>query len=132
MKLPEINETITTGRGLELCQHFGFDDLAARIQDNTKQYKEWTFDGVSMAPDRLLKKLLRTPKLTEIALRHDLKYAYGRKGDKEEKMRADLALQKELIAGGTSRIIAWLMFKAVVLYGQEHFQFRFSWAFASQ
>jgi len=40
MKLPEIGDTITTQKTIELRAHFGLDYLVARINANPDRYKD--------------------------------------------------------------------------------------------
>jgi len=68
MKLPKINDTITTSQALALCQHYGYIHLIDRINRNKNGYKQWRFDGASMVPDRLAMAFFNLPNLIEIAL----------------------------------------------------------------
>ncbi|MBW1613256.1 MAG: hypothetical protein JRJ57_04640 [Deltaproteobacteria bacterium] len=54
MKLPEINDMITTEQALELCKHFNLDYLIKHIESNSDQYKPWKFDGCSGLPDKVI------------------------------------------------------------------------------
>ena len=92
--------------------------------------KDWIFDGASMLPDKLMARLLRIPHLTEIALKHDLKYAYGELGNEEERLRADRELKEDLLADGTRRWLAETIFRIVRLSGSERWKTSFSWGFA--
>jgi len=75
-------------------------------------------------------KVVGIPNLTEIALKHDLKYAYGAPGNKEEKLQADKEFELELLKDGASPEIAELMFKAVDIFGDGLMKTSFSWGFA--
>jgi len=130
MKLPEIDDTITTDDAIKLCVHFGFDHLAKRIQDNRSLYKPWLFDGASMVPDELASKVLDIPHLTKIALKHDLSYAYGEPGNDAERKLADEAFRDGLLADGASTIVAELMYAAVRAGGGGAMKTGFSWGFA--
>jgi len=70
--LPKIGEIVTTESGIELCEHYGLNYLADRIEDNPDLFKEWEFDGCSMTPTEVLREIIKVPSLTEICLRHDL------------------------------------------------------------
>ncbi|WP_027147601.1 hypothetical protein [Methylobacter tundripaludum] len=83
-----------------------------------------------MIPDGLFSKVVGIPNLTEIALKHDLKYAYGAPGNKEEKLQADKEFELELLKDGASPEIAELMFKAVDIFGDGLMKTSFSWGFA--
>lgn len=126
----KIEDVITTAMALELCTHYGFGYLVSRIKEDQRAFKEWTFDGASMIPDALFSKIFCIPSLTEIALKHDLKYAYGEIGNKEEKSKADKAFKEELINDGSWPKIAHLMFMAVDIFGDGPVKTRFSWGFA--
>ncbi|MBN2428248.1 MAG: hypothetical protein JXK94_07930 [Deltaproteobacteria bacterium] len=130
MNLPKIGDPVTTEYAIELCQHFGFDYLVERLEAYPEDYKEWVFDGASMIPDNLFSKLFKIPNLTEIALRHDLKYAYGASGDNREKLKADLEFALEVLNDGASAEMTKLMFTAVDVGGKEILKTSFSWGFA--
>jgi hypothetical protein len=53
-QLPKIGELVTTESALELCEHYGLNHLAKRIEDNPDLFKEWEFDGCSMTPDAVV------------------------------------------------------------------------------
>ncbi len=127
--LPKPGDTITNERAIELCRYYDFDYLADRITTNPDRYKSWKFDGVSMAPDGLFSWMFGIPNATEIALRHDLKYAYGEKGNKAEKKGVDIAFKQELIDDGCAKWVAGIMFKLVNKFGKEKYDLSFSWGF---
>ena len=129
-ELPQIGEIVTTERGLVLCEHYGLNHLAKRIEDNPDQFKEWEFDGCSMTPTDVLSELIKVPSLTEICLRHDLGYAYGDPGNEEERVLVDKKFQNELLDGGASEFVAKAMFDAVRVGGKEKLCLPFSWGFA--
>ena len=129
-ELPKIGDIVTTERGLELCEHYGLNYLADRIEDNPDLFKEWEFDGCSMTPTEVLSELIKVPSLTEICLRHDLGYAYGEPGNEEERLIVDKRFQNELIDGGASKLAAKTMFDAVRVGGKEKLCLPFSWSFA--
>ena len=129
-ELPKIGDIVTTERGLELCEHYGLNNLANRIEDNPDHFKEWEFDGCSMTPTEVLSELIKVPSLTEICLRHDLGYAYGEPGNEEERLIVDKRFQNELIDGGASKLAAKTMFDAVRVGGKEKLCLSFSWGFA--
>ena len=129
-ELPRIGEIVSTERALELCVHYGFKHLAQRIEDNPDLFKEWEFDGCSMTPDEVLSELIKVPSLIEICLRHDLGYAYGDPGNKEERLIVDRKFQNDLLNGGASEFAAKAMFDAVRIGGKEELCLPFSWSFA--
>ena len=130
MKLPEIGDTITTEQAIQLCEHFGYKYLVDRLNNNPVDYKTWIFDGASMVPDQLFSKLFHIPNLVEIALKHDLKYAYGEQGNDTEKLRADLEFALDILNDGASPRMAKLMFAAVDSGGKEELNTPYSWAYA--
>lgn len=129
MQAPKIGDRITTEKALLLCEQCGLHDLAGRIRIDPGAYKSWVFDGCSMLPDRLVTALTGIKDLTEICLRHDLRYAYGEPGNREERLRADYILGLELLDGGADAFVSKAFFDGVRLGGRE-LGFSFSWAFA--
>jgi len=129
-ELPKIGEIVTTERASGLCETYGFSYLVERIGDNPDLFKEWVFDGCSMTPDAVLSELIKVPSLIEICLRHDLGYAYGDPGNKEERLIVDRKFQIDLLDGGASEFAAKAMFEAVRLGGIEELCLSFSWSFA--
>jgi hypothetical protein len=129
MELPKIGDLITTENALSLCQHYGMQDLVRRINRFPGKYRSWVFDGCSLLPDKLVSALTHIATLTEICLRHDLRYAYGEPGNVEERLRADYLLGLELLDGGSSALVSKAFFDGVRLGGGE-LGFSFSWGFA--
>ena len=131
MNLPKIGDVITTDRARALCVHYGYAYLVERIDAAPAgTFKEWKFDGASMVPDELVSKLAGIPNLIEIALKHDLKYAYGELGNDAERLKADDEFKADLLADGASRLVADLMHQAVRKGGHERWKTSFSWGFA--
>jgi len=54
MKLPQINDMITTEQALALCKHFDLDYLIKRSESNPNTYKPWKFDGCSGLHDDVM------------------------------------------------------------------------------
>jgi hypothetical protein len=129
-ELPKIGEWVSTERALELCVHYGLNNLANRIEDNPDLFKEWKFDGCSMTPTEVLSEIIKVPSLTEICLRHDLGYAYGDPGNDKERLIVDRTFQNELLNAGASKFVAKVMFEAVRAGGKEERCHSFSWGFA--
>ena len=127
---PQIGEVVTSKRAVTLCKYYGYDHLAERIENNPDLYKKWKFDGCSMTPDKVLSEIINVPALTEICLRHDLGYAYGKPGDKLERAAVDRRFKNELLIGGASEFAANTMFDAVRMGGGEKLCLPFSWGFA--
>jgi hypothetical protein len=131
MTLPAIDETITTGRARDLCQHFGFVSLVQRIDAaQPNEFRDWIFDGASMLPDDLVARSFHIPHLIEISLKHDLKYAYGEPNNAAERLKADEEFKQDLLNDGAPPSVAEAMFKSVRLGGSGPIRTRFSWGFA--
>ncbi len=128
--VPAIGERITTQRALALSRHYGIDRVAARIAARPDDFKEWVFDGASILPDEEVAKLFHIPNLIEIALKHDLKYAYGEPGDTEDREKADDEFRQDLLDDGADRKVADAMYKSVRLGGSGIIKTSFSWGFA--
>lgn len=109
-----IGEEITTERARALAIALGLSNVVAAIDREPEAFKPWVFDGVSVLDDRLAGWLTGLgPAVTEIALRHDLKYAYGRPGFERERMLADIDLLRELVLAGGDLEMAHAFFNAV-------------------
>jgi hypothetical protein len=133
MLIPAIGDTITTARARALCQDFGpkFKYIVDRIDTaQPDEFKDWIFDGASLLPDDLVAQFFHIPHLTEISLKHDLKYAYGEPGNDAERLRADEDFKQDLLDDGTNRPVADAMFKSVRLGGSGRIKTSFSWGFA--
>ena len=128
--LPQIGEVVTSKRAVALCKYYGYHHLGERIENNPELFKEWKFDGCSMTPDAVLSEIINVPTLTEICLRHDLGYAYGKPGDELERKAVDKRFKNELVSGGASAFAANTMFEAVRMGGGEKLCLPFSWGFA--
>ena len=85
-----------------------------------------------MVPDRLAMAFFNLPNLIEIALKHDLKYAYGDPGNRAEKRRADLEFKQDLLNDGACEHLADVMFIIVQIGGEEWLNTSFSWGFANR
>ena len=132
MRLPKIGETIDTNFAIELCQHYQFEEIVSRIKANPAGFKVWKFDGASMLPDKLVAKLIGIDQETfsEVALKHDLKYAYGVSGDKAAKQLADKEFEQDLLDIKMHNVLAKGMFIGVDLFGGEAWGTPYSWGFA--
>lgn len=131
MDLPDIGDIITTEKAMQLCRHYGLNFLVDRVESHPDGYTSWTFDGCSMLPDKMISALINVDNLTEICLRHDLRYAYGEPGNREERLMADYILGLELLENGASAVVSKAFFDGVRLGGGE-LGFSFSWGFAGK
>jgi hypothetical protein len=134
MKLPEIDEIITTERALELCRHFKLDYLVSRIKADSEKFMEWKFDGCSCLPDEMLGFFTGCDwkDITyKCCLPHDLCYAYGEPGNDAERERVDAKFFSNLITkAGMKKWVAYAFLAGVRIGGPEEFGFSFSWGFA--
>ena len=134
MKLPEIDDTMTTGQALELCKFFNLDYLIARIENNPERYKGWTFDGCSGLPDKKMGFFTgcNWEDITyKCCLPHDLCYGYGEEGNDIEKEHVDLKFYSDLVTkAGVKKWQASAFLAAVRVGGHEVFGLSFSWGFA--
>ena len=134
MKLPDINDTITTQKALALCRYFGLDYLVGRIEANPQKYQDWTFDGCSGLPDEVMGFFTGCDwkDITyKCCLPHDLCYAYGEKKNDEERKQVDLTFYNDLII--KARMKKWCakaFLAGVRAGGAEVFGLSFSWGFA--
>jgi len=136
INLPEIGETITTKRALELCKHFELDHLIERINSNPSGYKELVFDGVSVLDDKCAAAILHVDQKTltlKCALPHDLRYGYGESGNTKERKDADLILKSDLLnKAKTSNFWASIFYLSVRIGGAEFLGLSYTWAFAKK
>ena len=134
MKLPEINDMITTERALELCKHFKLDYLIKRIEPNSDKYKTWKFDGCSGLPDEVLGFFTGCEwrDITyKCCLPHDLCYGYGELGNEIERQRVDIKFHSDLVTKAHMKEWCASAFLAAVrVGGSEAFGLSFSWGFA--
>lgn len=134
MKLPKINDNITTEKALKLCRHFGLDYLISRIEETPKRFKSWTFDGCSCLPDQVLGLFTRCDwqNITyKCCLPHDICYAYGEPGNYAERKRVDAKFYSDLVTkAGMKTWLAKAFLAGVRAGGAEEFGFSFSWGFA--
>jgi len=92
MKLPQINDIVTTEQALALYKHFDPDYLVKRIQSNPDKYKPWKFDGCSGLPDEIMGFFTdcESKNITyKCCLPHDLCYGYGERGNTTERKTVD-------------------------------------------
>lgn len=134
-KLPKIGGSITTKEALELCRYFGLDYLVERIESNPESYKNWKFDGCSGLPNCVMEWFYVNRDWEDIiykcCLPHDLGYAYGELGNKEERKKTDIRFYTDLIEkGNMAKWEAKILLYAVEMGGSEEFKLSFSWGFA--
>jgi hypothetical protein len=134
MKLPKINDMITTEQALALCKHYNLDYLIKRIESDPEKYKSWEFDGCSGLPDKVMGFFTDCAweDITyKCCLPHDLCYGYGERGNKKERERVDKQFYRDLVTQAhMKRWWASVFFAAVRVGGVEAFRLSFSWGFA--
>ena len=134
MNLPQIGDVVTTPQAIGLCRHFGLDYIIERIESAPENYKEWAFDGCSGLPDEVMGFFTgcRWEDITyKCCLPHDLGYAYGRSGDKDERKTVDEKFYTDLVnQAGMKAWCAKAFLAAVRVGGPEAFGLSFSWSFA--
>ena len=128
--IPSIGDVISVVRALEICRNYQFTYLVERLSDNQDAFKDWTFDGASILADKIFAKIFSIPNLIEIALRHDLKYAYGEFNNKSERLLADEQFRQDLLNDGCLSWVAQAMYLAVRAFGNFPIKTDFSWGFA--
>ena len=132
VKIPRIGEIITVEWALVLCFYYGLIAEGKRIEENPDRYKDWRFDGATMLPDYLFRKLFKITNLIEIALKHDLAYGFGVIGDEDRRKKADRMFRDELIRDGARVLLAEIMYGAVRVFGRRHYGPSFKWGFAKR
>ena len=134
MRLPEIDDMISTEQALELCEHFNLDYLVKRIESNAGNYKPWKFDGCSGLPDEVLGFFTgcEWQDITyKCCLPHDLCYGYGEIGNEIERKRVDIKFYSDLVTKAHMKEwCASAFLVAVRAGGAEAFGLSFSWGFA--
>ena len=131
MRVPEIGEIITNKLAIELCDYYGFDEIARRIREQPERYRDWEFDGGSMIPDEFMAEWLNIPEesLVEAFLLHDIPYAFGESNDKKGKHIADCTLELRLLNIGAPSEVAKKVRAAIEIFGSFPGT-SFHWGFA--
>lgn len=136
MQFPAVGDTITTEKAIMLCRHFKLDYLIRRIEVDPTRYTDWKFDGCSGLPDEIMG-LFTGCDWRDITYRcclpHDLRYAYGEKGNEKERKEADEEFYDNLVnKAGMKEWCASAFLAAVRIGGRENFGLSFSWRFAEK
>lgn len=130
MQIPKIGDTITNDIAIELCLHYGFDEIVQRIKHSPSMFKPWVFDGASgINDDALIGQLLGIPNIIEIALKHDLQYAYGVLNDRYARKAADMRLKQDILDDGGAELVAQSAYFSVRLGGDVP-NTGYQWGFA--
>ncbi len=131
----KIGDIITRTMGLQIANQLGFLHIVERIEAQPEMYEDFIFDGCSCIPDELLG-LFTGCKWQDITylccLPHDIGYAYGDLGNKNEKKSVDYLFFHNLIH--LAKMKPWLasvFMNAVKFGGAEKLGLPFSWGFAN-
>ena len=131
----KIGDTITPAMGLQIANQLGLIYIVERIEAQPEMYEDFIFDGCSCIPDELLG-LFTGCKWQDITylccLPHDIGYAYGDPGNKNERKSVDYLFFHNLIhLAGMKPWLASVFMNAVKLGGVEKLGLPFSWGFAN-
>lgn len=131
----KIGDKTTSTMGLQIANQLGFLHIVERIESQPEMYKDFVFDGCSCIPDELLG-LFTGCKWKDITylccLPHDIGYAYGEPGNKNERKSVDYLFFHNLIhLAGMKPWLASVFMNAVKLGGTEELGLPFSWGFAN-
>lgn len=131
----KIGSTINPAKGLQIANQLGFLHIVQRIEAQPEMYEYFIFDGCSCIPDELMG-LFTGCKWQDITylccLPHDIQYAFGDLGNKEERKSADYLFFHNLIhLAGMKPWLASVFMNAVKLGGSEKLGLPFSWGFAN-
>jgi hypothetical protein len=131
MDLP-IGCIVDNATAIQLCHQFGLNHLVGRIAHHPTRYRSWIFDGVSGFPDWIFRFLGDQWRVTHLcALPHDLRYAYGEPGNREERRLADRLFYHDLVDKGRVRpLVAGCAYVIVRLLGHQQLGWSCTWAFA--
>lgn len=130
---PYLRSTVTTSQAQSLCYQFNLNYIVERMLQNPEIYRDWTFDGVSGLPDWIFRFVGNQKTVTYYcALPHDLGYAYGQLGNRNERLMVDRQFYHNLINyGQVHPIIAKICYLVVRVLGSERFGTSYSWGFAN-
>lgn len=121
--LPKPGEEVSLSRVVEICRHFGLDDLADQIVADTPK-KPFVSDGCSMFPDEMFDTCHYLA-----CFIHDVFYWAGREEDEVGRLHADLILASTVssLHGGTS--LAELMLAGVRVGGNVSSVLPWCWGY---
>ena len=123
IELPGIGVIVPVDEIERICLERGLDDLWRKIWEDPP-LKPFRCDGCSLWPDKW-----GNYDLYPACFIHDVKYWCGYKGERVERLQADLELALEILAITQNCQLALLMFRGVLAGGHEIFNREFSWGF---
>ena len=119
----ELGKEYTVAEIREICLAQELFDVVYII-DRDPPDLPFCSDGCSCCPETW-----RGVSITPYCIAHDLRYWCGRKGDDEERFKADVRLM-ELVARATKDyVFARNMFSAVSAWGWDGTGFHFQWGY---
>lgn len=123
MELPKKGEVVPMSKIREICDHYGLDDLWAKIVEDPPAHP-FKSDGCSLWVDRW-----KGIDIYPACFIHDLKYWAGREDEDLERFIADSMLMIDVAQRTNDLTLAHTMFLGVRLGGQEGLKRTFSWGF---
>jgi hypothetical protein len=126
MPLPQKGEEVPLPRIKEICEHFGLQELWAKIAKDPPP-RPFRSDGCSLWLDTW-----QGVSLYPACFLHDLKYWAGYPGEDVARLIADAELMIDVARLLEDIVMAEIMFRGVRVGGHEIFQRPFSWGFGRQ
>jgi hypothetical protein len=123
MPLPQKGEEVPLPRIKEICEHFGLQELWAKIAKDPPP-RPFRSDGCSLWLDTW-----QGVSLYPACFLHDLKYWAGYPGEDVARLIADAELMIDVARLLEDTVMAEIMFRGVRVGGHEIFQRPFSWGF---
>jgi len=145
--VPGIGEVITRDDAIYLCGIFRIYDVHSDlVSSHPSEFIPFKFDGVSGMPERASRIIFNVDvtrdiysddsvyalTLQGIALAHDLRYAFGKRGDSISRKNADAVFKSSLQNCVTTKLKAWLGWSAVRVFGgkKNFVNSKYVWGFS--
>ncbi len=126
MPLPAKGEEVPLPKIKEICEHFGLDELWAKIAKDPPA-RPFSSDGCSLWLDTW-----QGVSIYRACFLHDLKYWAGYPGEDVARLIADAELMIDVARLLKDTAMAEIMFRGVRVGGHEIFKRPFSWGFGRQ
>jgi len=126
MPLPEKGEEVPFPKIREICEHFGLQELWAKIAQDPPLLP-FRSDGCSLWLDSW-----QGVSIYPACFLHDLKYWAGYPGEEVDRLVADAELMIDVARLLKDTVMAEIMFRGVRVGGHEIFKRPFSWGFGRQ
>jgi len=126
MPLPEKGEEVPFPKIREICEHFGLQELWAKIAKDPPPLP-FRSDGCSLWLDSW-----QGVSIYPACFLHDLKYWAGYPGEEVDRLIADAELMIDVARLLKDTVMAEIMFRGVRVGGHEIFKRPFSWGFGRQ